>query len=592
MVLLLVFAFLSGLVTILAPCIWPLLPIVLSTSLGGGKQKSLGITLGILVTFGLLTIGISYLVKFFGIDPNILRIIAVVILILLGLTMVVPYFGRIVEGLVSKFAGRLGQNNTARHGFWGGFITGAALGVIWTPCAGPILAAIATLSATSSVNLGIIIVTVFYLLGVGIPLFLFSYGGQKLVADTRFLSKYTGRIQQIFGVILLLTAVLIATNYDKVIQVKILDALPAYSNFLTSFEKSTAVTNELSKLTGRKSLTTTNSSLFNANTPAPEFTGITKWLNTPDGKPLTLEELKGKVVLVDFWTYTCINCIRTLPHVTSWYDKYNKDGFVVVGVHTPEFEFEKNTQNVENAIKDYKIHYPVAQDNDFATWNAYSNQYWPAEYLIDAKGTIRRVHFGEGEYDEMEEAIRTLLKENGKKVEAKIDTMPDTTPKSTLSPETYIGSARMEYLYPNGSVNNGSQNFVIPSSIPKNQFSFGGIWDIAGEYSTPSLNSSLTYNFSAGKVFLVMKATDQSETIDIYDKGILIGKKAVGKVEVYLDGKRITKNSVGKDVVNGVITIDTDRLYELVSLPSVQEHVLKLVYKTPGIQVYAFTFGE
>lgn len=575
MIILLFFAFVSGLVTILAPCIWPLLPIVLSTSLGGGKQKSLGITLGILVTFGVLTIGISYLVTFFGIDPDILRNIAVVILLLLGLTMVIPFFGRIVEGLVSRFAGKLGQGNTARHGFWGGFVTGAALGVIWTPCAGPILAAIATLSATSSVNLGIIIITVFYLLGVGIPLFLFSYGGQRLVANTRFLSKYTGRIQQAFGVILLLTAILIATNYDKVIQIKILDALPAYSNLLTSFEKSETVTNELNKLTGRKTLKTSNSDLFNANTPAPEFTGITKWLNTPDGKALTLEELKGKVVLIDFWTYTCINCIRTLPHVTSWYDKYNKDGFVVIGVHTPEFEFEKDTQNVEKAIKDYKINYPVAQDNDFATWNAYSNQYWPAEYLIDANGVIRRVHFGEGEYEEMEEAIRLLLKESGKEVDGEMVDMPDNTPKSRLSPETYIGSNRMEYLIPNGNVGVGSQKFTTPSSVPLNRFGFGGIWNVSEEYSTPDVNSTLTYTFNAGKVFLVMRPTS-----------------GVGTVEVYLDGKIVGKGAAGADVLNGKVAVDSDRLYELVSLPSVQEHTLKLVYKTPGTEVYAFTFGD
>lgn len=576
MPILLLFAFLSGLITILAPCIWPLLPIVLSTSLKGGKSKSLGITLGILTTFGLFTLGISYLVKIFGIDPNILRYVAVIILALLGLSMIIPYFSRLLEGFVSRFAGKLGQTNTLRSGFSGGFVTGAALGVVWTPCAGPILAAIATLSATSSLSLGIVLVTIAYLAGVGIPLFLFSYGGQKLVSDTRFLSKYTGRIQQIFGIVLLLTAILIGTNYDKVLQIKILDALPAYSNLLTSFEKSTVVTDELDKLTGRKTISLDDSSLFNADTPAPELTGITNWLNT-DGKPLTTNELKGKVILIDFWTYTCINCIRTLPHVNSWYEKYNKDGFVVIGVHSPEFEFEKNTKNVEDAIKKYNIKYPVAQDNDFATWNAFSNQYWPAEYLIDSKGVIRRVHFGEGKYEEMEKAIQLLLKESGKNVNEKIDTMPDETPRSQISPETYLGSRRMLYLVPNGKADNGVQKFTQPKSLPVNKFGLGGTWNIQDEYAEAVKDSTLSYNFTAGSVFLVMKPPESGS----------------GSVKVFVDGKLLDDDiDMDTNAENGTIKIDSDRLYNIGGFHDKPgSHLLKLEF-SPGVQAYAFTFGD
>lgn len=255
MTLLLFFAFLAGLVTILAPCIWPLLPIVLSTSIGGGRAKSLGITLGIVLSFGAYNLSISYLVRLFGFNPEILRWLAIVILIVLGLMMIVPALTRIFEGLVSRLAGRVGQGNVQRNalpagrqGFTGGLVTGLSLGVVWTPCAGPILTAIATLSATAKVSFDIILVTIAYLIGVGIPLFAFSYGGQRLVANTRFLSPYTGWIQRIFGVILLLTALAIATNYDKVLQAKILDALPSYSNFLTSFEKNDRVKEELRKL--------------------------------------------------------------------------------------------------------------------------------------------------------------------------------------------------------------------------------------------------------------------------------------------------------------------------------------------------------
>lgn len=592
MTLLLFFAFIAGLVTILAPCIWPLLPIVLSTSIGGGRAKSLGITLGIIISFAIYNLSISYLVRLFGFDPNALRYLAIVILLFLGLMMIIPPLTRIFEGLVSRVAGRIGQGNTQRQGFGGGFITGLSLGVIWTPCAGPILTAIATLSATAQVSFDIVLITIAYLIGVGIPLFAFSYGGQKLVANTRFLSPYTGWIQRIFGIILLLTALAIATNYDKTLQAKLLDYFPSYSNFLTSFEKNDTVKEELQKLKDQKQSIDVNrlnllggdEGLFNVtnNPVAPEFAGITQWLNLPAGrqvpdKPLTMTELRGKVVLVDFWTYTCINCIRTLPFVTSWYDKYKDQGFVVVGVHTPEFEFEKDTANVEDAINRFKIHYPVAQDNDFATWNAYSNQYWPAEYLIDAKGIIRRAHFGEGEYDKTEKAIQLLLKEAGKTVKDDMVKMPDQTPTSRLSPETYIGSRRMEFYFPSGTIPDGEKTFTLDTNPKSNSFSLGGTWTIEPEYSMTGNNATLVYNFSAQKVFLVMRQPAGSKT---------------AQVRVYLDGKVIDRKLAGADVVNGVVTVDSDRLYELVNLKGgAENHILRLEFLTPGTEVYAFTFG-
>jgi len=415
-ILLLGFAFLSGLVTILAPCIWPLLPIILSASIGSsGHKKPLGISLGIILSFAVFTLVISSLVRFFHFDPNILRLVAVIVIAFLGITMIIPRLSEITEVLVSKFAGIFGQSSQKGSGFKSGFITGLSLGIVWSPCAGPILAAIAALAATGKVTGDVVLITVAYVIGVGIPLFIFAYGGQAVFTKTRFISPHLGTIQKIFGVIMLLTALAIYTNYDKYIQTQLLNAFPQFSSTLNSFENNSAIKNQLDVLKGQSSTTAPSTNdLFNANTPAPDLVGITKWLNTSASlsastdKPLLIKDLKGKVVLVDFWTYTCINCIRTLPHVTSWYDKYKDKGFVVIGVHTPEFEFEKDTNNVLAAIKQYSIHYPVAQDNNYATWNNYSNQYWPAEYLVDANGNIRRVHFGEGEYDKTEQAIQAF----------------------------------------------------------------------------------------------------------------------------------------------------------------------------------------
>ncbi len=582
MLILLFFAFLSGLVTIFAPCIWPLLPIILSSSLNGGKAKSLGITLGIMASFSIFILSISYLVSLFGLDPNIIRLFAVIVLVIMGLSMIVPAFSSILEGMLSRLSGRFGQSQT-RSGFGGGFLTGCSLGIVWTPCTGPILATIATLAATTSLNLGIILVTIVYVIGLGIPLFFFSYGGGKLIAKTRFVSGFTGRIQQIFGVVILLTALAIYTNYDKVLQVKLLDSFPSYSQFLIGLETNPAVKEQLDILKGSKEKETDemigkpfsmpdSSSLPNLGR-APEFVGITRWLNTE--KPLTMRELRGKVVLIDFWTYTCINCIRTLPFVTGWYEKYRDKGFVVVGVHTPEFEFEKKTENVLQAMKQYNINYPVAQDNDYATWNAYNNQYWPAEYLIDAAGVIRRTHFGEGQYDETEKAIQELLKERGSQVNQDIIQMPDQTPKARYSPETYLGSSRMQYLYPNGSTGNEKKVFELSKNIPQNYFSFGGEWTIDSENAISGINAVLEYNFIANKVFLVLRPGSAKQNV---------------QVKVFIDGKVVGSSNAGQDVKDGIITIDQDRLYNLIQLKNAENHLLRLEF-TPGIEAFAFTFG-
>lgn len=585
MTLLLGFAFLAGLVTMLTPCMWPMLPIVLSANIKGKDHKRpLGVTIGVMASFAIFTLSVSYLVRAFHFDPNILRIFAVVVIVFLGLTLLIPKFTAILEGYVSKLTGFFHLQQRQGDDFKSGLLTGLVLGVVWSPCGGPILASIAALAATGMVSFQVILITFAYVLGVGLPLFFFIYGGQHFITKTRFLSSYTVRIQQVFGVIMILTAIAIYFNYDKVLQVKFLQAFPQLGQSLNGFENSSVVTQGLNKLTGRNLTTnsTDTSGLFNVNYPAPEFTGITQWLNNPDGKgadsnPLTMKELRGKVVLIDFWTYTCINCIRTLPFVTSWYEKYKDQGFVVIGVHTPEFQFEHDTNNVLNAIKMFNIHYPVPQDNNYGTWNAYNNEYWPAEYLIDAQGNVRRTEFGEGHYDQMEMAIQILLKDAGKKVTNTLLTMPDQTPQNQLSPETYLGSSRMQYYYPNGSIGNGTQNFTLSDNIPSNTFSYGGEWNITDEYAVTGKDATLNYNFTAGHVYIILRPAINAQS---------------SRVKVYLDGKAIDASHSGADVHNGIVTVDSNRLYNLIDLHGKTEnHILKLEFKTPGIQAYTFTFG-
>jgi cytochrome c biogenesis protein CcdA/thiol-disulfide isomerase/thioredoxin len=578
MLLLLAFSFLAGLVTILAPCIWPVLPIVLSSSIAGkkGHRRPLGITLGVILSFAIFTLSISYLVRIFHFDPNILRIFAVVIIAFLGLTMVIPALGVKFALFVSRLSNLFGRNSqNAGSGFLSGFVVGLSLGIVWSPCAGPILAAIAALSATGQVTLEVVLITLAYVVGVGIPLFAFAYGGQQFMARARGLNQYTGRIQQIFGVIMILAAVAIYTNYDQTLQLQLINRFPVLGTVVNGFENSSLVTNQLNLLKGQPSTPASNTSgLFNADTPAPDFVGIDKWLNT--SQPLTITSLKGKVVLVDFWTYSCINCLRTLPHTTAWYDKYRQDGFVVVGVHTPEFEFEHDTNNVLNAIKTYNIHYPVAQDNEYATWNNYNNQYWPAQYLIDASGNIRRTDFGEGNYDQMELAIQTLLKESGQKVTAKLSNVADLTPNTNISPETYLGSSRMQYYFPGGNLSSGTQTFTLSDNPAQNTFSYGGTWTITNEYAVAGNKAVINYNFLAGKVYIILNP----------------GSAKTNTVQVLLDGKTISASVAGADVHSGIVTVDSDRLYNVVDLHGKTEsHLLKLQFQSPGTAAYTFTFG-
>jgi len=573
-------AFISGLFTILAPCIWPLLPIVLAdVTQSKSKRRPLGITAGVALSYALFTLAISTLISSLHLNPNLPRQLAVVALLIIGVSMVIPAVSTRMETSISTFVNRFqGIRQNQRSDFRGGFTTGLALGIVWTPCSGPILASVSVLAATNKVSFQSVIVMLFYVAGVSIPLFGFAVGGQRLLARSRFVSKYTGRIQMVSGLIMIITAVAIYTNYDKTIEAKLLNAVPSYSNALTKIESTNGVKKALAKLNGSKIIPSNiqagQSGLFNQNYQAPEISGITKWLNTSG--PETLASLKGKVVLVDFWTYSCINCLRTLPHVETWYNKYHSDGFDVIGVSTPEFAFEKDPGNVSGAIKRYNIPYPVALDNNYSTWNAYNNEYWPAEYLIDSSGIIRRTEFGEGNYGDTEKAIRALLVDAGKKVTAPLSNVADTTPQDQTTPETYFGSNRSQYGYPTPSYGNGTYTIPEQKSVPLDQFALGGKWLVQPEYVQSIANSTLAEHFGASKVYMILKPA--------------AGK--VSHVKVTYDGKPLIGPLAASDLVNGIITVDSDRLYNVFDSGSkVSDGTLKFTFEEPGIQAYTFTFG-
>ncbi|HTA17567.1 MAG TPA: cytochrome c biogenesis protein DipZ, partial [bacterium] len=449
---LLFFSFLAGFATILAPCIWPLLPLVLSASSSGGRRKPFGLTLGVMSSFTLFTLFISYLESVLHINPNAFRLLAVLVLALLGISLLFPSLGARFEVLVGRLVNPLsrlqgpkpGPGDERATGFGAGYVAGFFMGILWTPCAGPILAAVATLAATRAVTLQVFMVTLAYVLGMGVPLFFVSLGGNVVFAKMRKFSKYTGMAQRVFGVVMILVALMIYTNYDKTIQLKVLAAFPGYGHLLDGVENNQTVSTQLDSLRGVSAGAAVQvgaDGLADLG-PAPDFTGIHAWLNSP---PLRMADLRGKVVLVDFWTYSCINCLRTLPYTKAWYKNYGPDHFVLIGVHSPEFAFEQDTSNVDKALKEFGISYPVAQDNGFETWNAFHNQYWPAEYLIDANGRIRKADFGEGGYDAMDAAIQRLLAEAGHPAASGVKVVAtEEGDDEDETPESYLGLARLE----------------------------------------------------------------------------------------------------------------------------------------------------
>jgi cytochrome c biogenesis protein CcdA/thiol-disulfide isomerase/thioredoxin len=417
MVELVVVGVVAGFLAGISPCILPVLPVVLVAGAAAapaveqpagavpaprrprpGLGRPLAVITGLVLGFSFIVLAGSAALSLLHLPQGFLRDAGIVVLAVVGLGYLIPPLGTLLE---RPFA-RAGTRRPG--GRAGAFVLGLALGVLYVPCAGPILAAITVIAATHRVGLTAVILTAAFAAGTVMPLLAVALAGSQLTSRIGAIRRHAPRVRRLGGAVLVVMAVAIAVNLFAGVQ----RAVPGYTSALQG-----SVRKQLHALTAapHTSLTgcTPDATALVDCGRAPNFTGITAWLNTPGGKPLPLGTLHGKVVLVDFWTYSCINCQRTLPHVETWYHRYAKDGFVVVGVHTPEFAFEHVVPNVRAQAAALGVHYPVAVDNSYATWNAYSNQYWPAEYLVDAHGNIRHVHFGEGDYAGTEQLIRQLL---------------------------------------------------------------------------------------------------------------------------------------------------------------------------------------
>ncbi|MDA3956281.1 cytochrome c biogenesis protein DipZ [Oceanispirochaeta sp.] len=579
MAILLFFAFLSGIVTILSPCILPVLPIVLSGSVGG-KRRPLGVVLGFITSFSAFTLLLSSLVQFLNIPPDSLRIAAVVLLVLFGTVMIVPWLRTQFEVFASKMTSRSGIKRSS-SGFFGGFMVGISLGLVWTPCVGPIMASVISLAITQSVDGASVLIILAYSLGTSIPMFIIMMGGRKVINRFPRLSRNPKRIQKIFGVLMILVGVSIAFGIDRQFQSALLDLFPDYGSGLTAFEDRDSVRSILKDRNNEVLPVQTDSGLMSRTDEpknarlgdyglVPEIVTPGPWLNTEGNQALTMESLKGKVILIDFWTYSCINCVRTLPHLRAWHDAYADEGLVIIGVHSPEFAFEKKLENVEKAMKDLGVTWPVVLDNDFLQWKAYQNRYWPAHYFIDAQGNLRYFHFGEGQYEESEKVIRKLLDEAGRKTTIKMTDTPEKIVKSQTH-EIYLGFGRTEgFKSKTERLNNNVVRYAPEEQLKNGEWSLQGPWTFKREFIESVDKGILNLEFHAKNVYLVLEKTEEDSWI-----------------EVLLDGD---PGNDTIDVQGGKLIIDESRLYEILSLPETGQH--RLILKVHGkAKLFAFTFG-
>ena len=594
MLLLMLFALIAGAGTAITPCVLPVLPALLSASAVGGRRRPLGIVIGLAATFTIAIVALAQLVQGVGLASGAARTLAIVVLFAFGVILLFPGVAARVQAPLSRLA-RFGPR-TRGDGFWSGVGVGGALGFVCAPCAGPILAAVTSVSATGGASVRIVAVAISYAIGLSAVMLLYALGGRAVI-DRVKRSARGHIVERTLGAVLLLTAVVMATNLDVRFEEALAKdtSLPAFLVDPTrSLENSNAVQSRLASLRPTSPFLTRQKlasrrpepvgpdvGIPGVQTPslpklgaAPDFTGTQQWFNTPGGEPLSIGRLRGHVVLVDFWTYTCINCIRTLPFLKGLYANYHRYGLDIIGVETPEFTFEQDAGNVQQAITADGLHYPVVQDNRFGTWNAYGNQYWPAEYLIDSGGQVRHTQFGEGDYKQSEAAVRTLLYEAGARRLPPPMSAHAVIPSAKLAtPETYLDDQRSQGFEP--PLKPGVFHYPGATKLALNQFALKGSWSVNDQSATPqSPGGAIQARVQAANVYLVLTSSGNVPR----------------QVTVLLDGHPVGAASAGADVHGGVVTVRGQRLYSLVSLPAAAQHSLELDVP-PGVSAYDFTFG-
>ena len=593
--LLILLAFLGGALTIISPCILPVLPFVFARAdqpfLKSGLPMLLGMALMFAVVATLAAVGGAWAVQ----ANQYGRIIAIVLLGFFALTLLMPSFANRVMYPIVRLGNRV--LDKANHGdpqshpqtqqqshqkshsqFISSVLLGIATGLLWAPCAGPILGLVLTTAALNGANVHTSILLLSYALGAATSLAAALLIGGKVFAAMKRSIGAGEWIRRGLGVAVLAGVIAIAMGLDTGLLTKL-------SQTRTSTIEQKLLDQVQSNVSSVKDGNQAKS-ILSMNLPIegmmPPLDGAVTWLNS---KPLTKADLRGKVVLVDFWTYSCINCLRSLPYVKAWAAKYQSQGLVVIGVHAPEFAFEKNIGNVQKAVKDLGVNYPVAIDNNYAIWRAFNNQYWPAHYFIDAKGQIRHHHFGEGEYDQSERVIQQLLAEAGKTTSAGLVNAQATgiaqaaDNNAVESPETYIGYSRAEAFAASPAiVPDRAQVYRLPTQLSLNNWGLDGNWRIENEKAVLLQKSGvLRYRFHARDLHLVMGPAPNGQPI---------------RFKVRIDGAAPAADHGVDTLPDGSGRITEQRLYQLIRQKGdIREHSFEIEFLDQGAEVYAFTFG-
>jgi cytochrome c biogenesis protein CcdA/thiol-disulfide isomerase/thioredoxin len=543
--ILLPIAFAAGIVTAVSPCVFPVLPILFAGGASGGRRRPYAIIAGLVTSFATFTLIATWLLRQLHLPQDFLRNLSIGLLFLVAASLIFPQVGVWIERPLARLSRRAPNNDLG-----GGFLLGASLGLVFVPCGGPIIGAISVNAARVNLGWQTVAITLAYALGAALPMLAIAALGQRA---TRRIRMNAQALRTGLGIVLALAALALVFNADTKLQTW----FPDYTHALQGVERSSIAHDELAKLQHRGKSRfhgpESAGSLADYGT-APDFTGISEWINS---KPLALQQLRGKVVLVDFWTYSCINCLRTLPHLEAWDKRYRKAGLVIVGVHTPEFAFEHVPSNVREAARKLGVRYPVAIDDDYRTWSAYQNDAWPAEYLIDKRGHVREIKKGEGQYDETERSIRTLL---GEPAGAQLASVKDRTPQHLTTPESYLGWERLDRYVGSPLTANVPVRYRFPREIPLNDLAYSGVWTVERQRIVAHQDARLRLHFLAQNVYLVLSGHGRMQ--------VIVGGRPVKTVRV-----------------NGL-----SRLYTLLQYRDLAEGALELRF-TPGIAAYAFTFG-
>ena len=554
MLVLVPIAFAAGVITAFTPCILPVLPIVLAGGGMGTQRRPYAIAAGLVTTFTAFLLAGAWLWGLIGIDEKHQIQIGAAMLLLLAVVLVVPQLAELLERpfavLTRRRAGDLG----------GGFLLGAALGLVFVPCGGPVLAALSANAATDRVGAWVVVIAVAYAVGAALPLLAIAHGSRRVAMSFR---RNAQAVRVGAAALMAVGALVIYNGWAETLQTKV----PGYAQWVQdAIEGNSTATQRLDRLSGRSKPAFTAQSDRLASRlievplkdygEAPDLKDISAWVNS---KPLSLESLRGKVVLLDFWTYSCINCLRTLPYVESWDKRYRSKGLVIIGVHTPEFGFEHDLGNVRDAVRRLNVRYPVALDNDYGTWKAYANNYWPAHYLIDQQGHVREVHIGEGDYAETDHHIRLLLEAGAKGPLPKDLVERDRTPRELRTPETYLGYLRIQNYAGSPLRTDREATYSFPKGLELDNFAYAGTWTVEGERIVAGKDARLRLRFTAEKVHLVLGGR--------------------GSLTVAVDGKPVTD-----------VHVNADRLYTLASFQRARDGVLDLRF-SPGLSAYAFTFS-